>query len=145
MRCIACGENMILFSSVPDIAMIVPGYERQTLQCSGCGESEHRLIFNPVRSPRTREIWERTNLRFRERQAIPRCLACGKEMTLVETVLDNNMMIPGYERQTYRCAAVAFLNPGLFSSLRLTGRSPLRSVLKRVGLSRLRVLYCVCT
>ena len=105
MRCIACGENMILFSSVPDIAMMVPGYERQTLQCSGCGETEHRLIFNPVRSSRAREIWERTSLRFRERQAMPHCLACGEEMTLVETVLDNNMMIPGYEHQTYRCAA----------------------------------------
>ena len=40
MRCIACGENMILFSSVPDIAMMVPGYERQTLQCSGCGGTD---------------------------------------------------------------------------------------------------------
>jgi len=88
--------------------MMVPGYERQTLQCSGCGESEHRLIFNPAQSSRARETWERMNLRYRERQAVPHCLACGEEMTLVETVPDNNMMIPGYEHQTHRCAACGF-------------------------------------
>jgi hypothetical protein len=105
MRCIACGENMILIKSVPDITKMVPGYERQTLQCCGCGESEHRLIFNPVRSPAATETWERMNRQFRQRQATPHCLDCGEEMTLVETVPDHNMMVAGYEHQTYRCAA----------------------------------------
>jgi hypothetical protein len=83
--------------------MMVPGYERQALQCCGCGETEHRLIFNPLASPRAKETWERMKARFRERQATPHCLACGEEMALVETVPDTDMMVPGYEHQTYQC------------------------------------------
>jgi hypothetical protein len=51
MLCIACGERMILFSSVPDHRMMVPSYEHQTFQCSACGEAECRLIFKPAKSP----------------------------------------------------------------------------------------------
>ena len=29
-----------------DDTMMVPGYARHTLQCSGCNEVEHRLVFN---------------------------------------------------------------------------------------------------
>jgi uncharacterized Zn finger protein len=111
---------MILLSVVPDRAMMVRGYEHQTLQCSACGESEHRYIFKPVQSSRAASaasssspeneltapgMWERTIERFRKRQVIRLCLACGEEMVLVEAIPDNNMMVPGYEHQTLRCSA----------------------------------------
>jgi hypothetical protein len=49
-HCLACGEEMALVEAVPDNNMGVVGYEHQTLQCSGCGESERRLIFNSRQS-----------------------------------------------------------------------------------------------
>src|SRR3954469_1837880 len=33
-----------------------------------------------------------------------RCLACGREMKLVNVVADDSMMIPGFERQTFMCS-----------------------------------------
>jgi hypothetical protein len=120
MLCFACGERMILLNVVPDRTMMVQGYEHQTLQCSCCGESEHRFIFNPVQSTLATSaasssspdneltapgMWERMIERFRKGQVTRPCLACGKEMALVEAVPDNNMMVPGYEHQTFRCSA----------------------------------------
>src|SRR5215203_1640342 len=32
-----------------------------------------------------------------------RCLACGREMKLVNVVADDRMMVPGFERQTFTC------------------------------------------
>ena len=49
-HCLACGEEMALVEAVPDDSMMVPGYEHQTLQCSACGDSERRLIFNSRQS-----------------------------------------------------------------------------------------------
>ena len=37
---------MILLNVVPDTSMMVSGYEHHTLQCSGCYEVEHRLVFS---------------------------------------------------------------------------------------------------
>ncbi|MFL6797382.1 MAG: hypothetical protein ACJ8F3_08215 [Xanthobacteraceae bacterium] len=36
---------MIVVSVVPDESMIVPGFERYTMQCLGCGETEERFLF----------------------------------------------------------------------------------------------------
>jgi len=121
VRCIACGENMVLLNVVPDRTMIVPGYERQTLQCSGCGESDHRLVFKSVQSPpvtsagfessqdnsgdTTAIMSEGMTERFRKLHATLRCLACGEEMALVEAVPDKNMIVGGYEHQTLRCCS----------------------------------------
>jgi hypothetical protein len=46
MRCMACGNNMRLVRVVLDHAMAVPGFKTQTLKCSGCGDSEQRLVFD---------------------------------------------------------------------------------------------------
>ena len=36
---------------VPDESMIVPGYERHTLQCIGCNDVERRLVFSRGKTP----------------------------------------------------------------------------------------------
>jgi hypothetical protein len=33
-----------------------------------------------------------------------RCLACGAEMKLVNVVVDDSMIVPGFERQTFMCS-----------------------------------------
>ena len=45
MRCILCGEEMRLVQVDRDDTMMVPGYERHTLECSGCNEIERRTVF----------------------------------------------------------------------------------------------------
>jgi predicted RNA-binding Zn-ribbon protein involved in translation (DUF1610 family) len=105
---------MILFSSVPDSRMMVPGYEHQTLQCPACGEAERRLIFKPAKSPAASPpdklpapgMSEPGVDEFRKRQGARRlCIACGRRMALIESEPDHNMMVPGYEHQTLRCVA----------------------------------------
>jgi hypothetical protein len=46
MRCMACGAEMHVVQVVPDNTLMVPGYEHHTLQCSGCNDTERRLVFN---------------------------------------------------------------------------------------------------
>lgn len=46
MRCISCGAEMDVVRVDRDDTMMVPGYERQTLQCSTCKEVEQRLVFS---------------------------------------------------------------------------------------------------
>jgi hypothetical protein len=46
MRCMACGDKMRLIRIAADHGMAVPGFERHTLKCSGCQETEERLVFN---------------------------------------------------------------------------------------------------
>jgi hypothetical protein len=46
MRCMACGEDMVLTAVVPDDSMPVEGFEHQTFQCLSCRGSERRLIFS---------------------------------------------------------------------------------------------------
>ena len=46
MRCIACGAEMHVVRVERDDTMMVPGYERQTLQCRSCNEVERRLVFS---------------------------------------------------------------------------------------------------
>jgi hypothetical protein len=55
MRCISCGAEMRLLQVDRDDSMMVPGYERQTLQCSGCNEVEHRTVFSGENSSRPAE------------------------------------------------------------------------------------------
>ena len=45
MRCMSCGAEMRLLQTERDDTMGAPGYQRQTLQCSGCNEVERRTIF----------------------------------------------------------------------------------------------------
>jgi len=45
MRCMTCGAEMVLISTVPDDTMPVAGFEHQTFMCSGCREVERRLTF----------------------------------------------------------------------------------------------------
>jgi predicted RNA-binding Zn-ribbon protein involved in translation (DUF1610 family) len=124
VRCIACGEKMLLLNVVPDRTMIVPGYEHQTLQCPGCGETEHRLVFKSERSPlasaepSSSQADERVTARAMEQLRRPVCFACGKRMTLVAATPDDKMMVPGYEHQTLRCSTCGasesrlIFNPG---------------------------------
>jgi hypothetical protein len=46
MRCISCGGEMRLVLVERDDTMMVPGYEHQTVRCSGCNEVERRLVFS---------------------------------------------------------------------------------------------------
>src|SRR5260370_32802670 len=46
MRCMACGSNMRLIRVVPDHTMAASGVKTQTLKCSGCQETEQRLMFD---------------------------------------------------------------------------------------------------
>jgi hypothetical protein len=49
MRCISCGGETQVVRVENDDTMTVPGYERQTLQCAACNETERRTIFvDPV-------------------------------------------------------------------------------------------------
>jgi hypothetical protein len=45
MRCMACGDEMVLAEAVPADAMGVKGFEHQTFQCPGCHDTERRLVF----------------------------------------------------------------------------------------------------
>jgi hypothetical protein len=51
MRCMACGAEMRLVQVVPDDTMMVAGYERHTLQCTGCNDVERRLVFSRQKTP----------------------------------------------------------------------------------------------
>jgi hypothetical protein len=51
MRCMACGAEMRVVQVVPDESMIVPGYQRHTLQCTGCNDVESRLVFSRQKTP----------------------------------------------------------------------------------------------
>src|SRR5882757_7593490 len=55
MRCMSCGAEMRMLQVEPDDTMMVPGYERQTLQCSGCNEVERRTVFSGENSSRPAE------------------------------------------------------------------------------------------
>ena len=61
MRCVTCGEEMRLVQIVEDKTKMVAGYEQHMLECSGCGEAEHRLVFNKDRKvQRTVQIVQHT-------------------------------------------------------------------------------------
>ena len=51
MRCMACGAEMRVVEVVPDETTMVPGYERHTLQCTGCNDTERRLVFSREKTP----------------------------------------------------------------------------------------------
>ena len=55
MRCILCGEEMRLIQVDRDDTMMVPGYERHTLQCPGCNEVERRTVFMAAAPSRSDE------------------------------------------------------------------------------------------
>jgi hypothetical protein len=88
---------MRLMQVVPEETLEVPGYERHTLQCSGCDDVERRLVFNresaaqaaepvpestappvsPVAGESSERIavpsaWKRAVAMFRGRHASPR-------------------------------------------------------------------------
>jgi hypothetical protein len=57
MRCIGCGAGMRMLQVTRDDTMMVPGYERHTLECSGCHKVERRLVFSRAkRSPTGRNV-----------------------------------------------------------------------------------------
>src|SRR5262245_8631348 len=45
MRCMACGAEMLLMSTVQDDTMAVSGFQHQTFMCSSCHDVERRLVF----------------------------------------------------------------------------------------------------
>ena len=45
MRCMTCGDDMVLTQALPAEAGFVEGFENQTLECRGCGETERRFTF----------------------------------------------------------------------------------------------------
>jgi hypothetical protein len=51
MRCIGCGHEMRLVKAVADCTMMVPGYEHQTLECTGCRTVERRMVFGRTIGP----------------------------------------------------------------------------------------------
>ena len=48
MRCLACGAEMNLVSTIEDDTMPVAGFEHHTFMCLACGDVEQRLVFRPV-------------------------------------------------------------------------------------------------
>ena len=46
MRCMVCGGEMVLISTLEDLTKPVVGFERETYICSGCGDTEQRTVFN---------------------------------------------------------------------------------------------------
>ena len=46
MRCMGCGEEMILVKVIDDVTMPVSGFQRHAYMCSTCNETEQRLVFN---------------------------------------------------------------------------------------------------
>lgn len=55
MRCMSCGAEMRLLETERDDNMGAPGYQRQTLQCSGCNEVERRTIYSGENSSKPAE------------------------------------------------------------------------------------------
>ncbi len=55
MRCVSCGAEMDVVRVDRDDTTLVPGYERQTLQCSTCKEVEQRLVFGGENGSRPTE------------------------------------------------------------------------------------------
>jgi hypothetical protein len=57
MRCLACGEEMVLTAVMPAGPMSVAGFEQQTFACLVCRTTERRFVFDrgasetPVSSP----------------------------------------------------------------------------------------------
>jgi hypothetical protein len=45
MQCLQCGAEMRLVAATHDDTMMVPGYEDQTFECTGCREREQRRTF----------------------------------------------------------------------------------------------------
>jgi hypothetical protein len=45
MRCMTCGDEMVLADALPAEAMGVQGFEHQTFQCPSCEDTECRLVF----------------------------------------------------------------------------------------------------
>jgi hypothetical protein len=45
MRCMACGDEMVLTAVMPVAAMAVAGFEQQTLSCLACRTTERRFVF----------------------------------------------------------------------------------------------------
>lgn len=45
MRCMSCGDNMILAEAFPAETGLARGFENQNLQCPGCGTTERRFVF----------------------------------------------------------------------------------------------------
>jgi hypothetical protein len=45
MRCMTCGDEMVLADAVPAVDIGVQGFEHQTFQCPGCDDTECRLVF----------------------------------------------------------------------------------------------------
>ena len=48
MRCMACGAEMVLINTAEDLPKPIPGFERETYICSGCGDSDQRTVFNKL-------------------------------------------------------------------------------------------------
>jgi len=46
MRCMACGDEMVLTAVLPAAAMAVAGFEQQTLTCLACRVTERRFVFS---------------------------------------------------------------------------------------------------
>jgi hypothetical protein len=46
MRCMVCGGEMRVVGIVPDETISVGGFERHTLRCADCRDTEQRLVFN---------------------------------------------------------------------------------------------------
>ena len=48
MRCLACGAEMNLVSTIEADTMPVAGFEHHTFMCLACGDVEQRLVFRAV-------------------------------------------------------------------------------------------------
>jgi hypothetical protein len=74
MRCMACGEEMVLTAVVPDETMMVEGFEQQTLTCLACRGTERRLVFNRGATETTTPPPDSSRSQDQRRQEVPRLL-----------------------------------------------------------------------
>jgi hypothetical protein len=52
----ACGEAMHLIAVQPADDAMGPGFEHHTFECSGCKDTERRLMFSPPDAPRAAPV-----------------------------------------------------------------------------------------
>jgi hypothetical protein len=52
MRCMVCGAAMHLIEVQPAESTMGPGFEHHAFECSGCRDTEQRLVFRPLGTPR---------------------------------------------------------------------------------------------
>jgi hypothetical protein len=69
MQCLQCGAEMRLVLATHDDTMMVPGYEDQTFECTGCREREQRRTFKSASAAPAAEAAEQVPVQLSASEA----------------------------------------------------------------------------